>query len=255
MDFNQGQAQDLCQEEPRVWAHPGDRSGRIRDGPSDLFWGHTELLKWLSISWKHLLQVKGVWWYKTDLKNHRAGDPRSPCSGMGEQRQRSSGNLSKSIASPVPLRKLLLHNLHSRYSTSNLFSASKSGLPHPELEQHQGAQFFREEGACGRNNSKAPNQYQSIKQTSLARIFSLLFPLFTKCLTPWLSGKCDKFDQEKKNFSPSSIKFCGCPERRWSLDSSRIYDCKQTVILLHNCPTALLWNILKFYGIEKVSIF
>lgn len=111
------------------------------------------------------------------------------------------------------------------------------------------------EGACGRNDSK--------HQTRAPAPWLGHFPCFSpssphnpsKCLPHWLSGKCDEFDQEKKHFSPSSIKFCECPERRWSLDSSRIYDCKQTVILLHNCPIALLWNILKFYGIEKVSIF
>lgn len=155
----------------------------------------------------------------------------------------------------------MVHNQHSRYSTSNLFSISfvdlvERSLPQPELEQHhQGAQFFRVkglvEGIILKHQTRAPAPWLGH------------FPCFSpssphnpsKCLPHWLSGKCDEFDQEKKHFSPSSIKFCECPERRWSLDSSRIYDCKQTVILLHNCPIALLWNILKFYGIEKVSIF
>lgn len=46
----------------------------------------------------------------------------------------------------------MVHNQHSRYSTSNLFSISfvdlvERSLPQPELEQHhQGAQFFRVKG-------------------------------------------------------------------------------------------------------------
>lgn len=169
--------------------------------------------------------------------------------------RRGKGALETSLRSLPSLflwEMIMVHDQHSRFSTSNLFSARKPGLPHPELEQHhQSSQFFRSEGIILKHQTRAPAPWLGH------------FPCFSpssphnpsKCLPHWLSGKCDEFDQEKKNVSPNSIKFCGCPERRWSLDSSRIYDCKQTVILLHNCPIALLWNILKFYGIEKVSIF
>lgn len=198
-------------------------------------------------------KVRGV--TKTWLENHTAGDSRSPLLRNGGRRGRGAqGTSQRTRPSPFLWEKILVCNQHSWYCTSNLFAARKSGLPHLELEPcHQGALFFREEGACGRNNSKAPNRAPA---PWLGH-----FPCFSPSsshdptVSHPLTGKCDKFDQGKKNFSPSSIKFCGCPERRWSLDSSRIYDCKQTVILLHNCPIALLWNILKFYGIEKVSIF
>lgn len=74
----------------------------------------------------------------------------------------------------------------------------------------------------------------------------------TQCLTQKF-GKY-KFDQENKSLSKSSTKFTRFAERTGSSNSNGICDCKQTLILLSNCPILLSWNTW-FYYTEKVSIF
>lgn len=127
-----------------------------------------------------------------------------------------------------------------RYGESHS-SRAKPGLP------HAGAKAVpprcpvpkRGRGCVGRNSSKAPDYGCSSSAITFSSLsLSLLHHMIQQSVSP-IECLENLINLMRKSFSTSSIKFTGFPERRRSLNSSRVYDCKQTLIILRNCPIAL----------------